>query len=74
MMTRIPDEDERDTAPHFTPEQIMYLEKVMLGPNSPQLFTPASVDATVKLLGIIGERKGRQDVVNHLRSLQQSKG
>lgn len=73
-MANVADIDERDTAPHFTPEQILYLERVMLGANSPQLFTPASVDATVKLLGIIGERKGRHDVIAHLRSLQQSKG
>lgn len=69
-MAIVADTDERDSAPHFTPEQILYLECIPL----PKLYTPTSVDTTVALLGIIGERKGRQDIVAHLRSLQQTKG
>lgn len=69
-MANVADTDERDSAPHFTPEQILYLERLPM----PPLYTPTSVDSTVALLGVIGERKGKQDMIAHLRSLQQTKG
>lgn len=63
---------DRDNAPHFTPDQIMYLEK--WAATQPTVYTPSTVDGTVKLLGIIGERKGAQDLIAHLRSLQRTNG
>lgn len=69
-----PGPDEALIAPRFTDEQIIYIEKTFLQQRIEKVYTPSSLDSAVKLLGVLGERKGVQQVIDHLRSLQRTKG
>lgn len=68
-MAKVADEDLRASAPRFTEEHARYLELALLLGSEVTIFQPASLDSAVATLGVIGRRRGRQDVIEHIRSL-----